>query len=57
MNAGAVPLQPGLGAQGRVVNAALATRSVGLGVRARDLSFFGFNPLHADVRDVVAVAE
>ena len=27
------------------------------GGRGRDLSFFGFNLLHSDVRDIVAVAE
>lgn len=57
-NTGAALLRPGLGASGaRCQCLGLATRSHRLGGAGARFIFFGFNLFHADVRDIVAVAE
>lgn len=56
MNTVVVLLRCRPGPQERVVNA-YDPFTPAWGSRGRDLSFFGFNLLHSDVRDIVAVAE
>ena len=56
MTTGAVPLKHRLGGLGACCQR-LRPVQPAWGSRGRDLSFFGFNLLHSDVRDVVAVAE